>query len=92
MAGAGPGQQGAVLVEFVVRVGRIAHGLDLLLHAFAVEHSWVALNGWVVGAGVLAVAGAWSVVEYTTLSAACQIRAKSSMSGGRSATVCAVSQ
>ena len=41
---------------------------------------------------VLAVSGAWSVVEYTILSAACQIRAKSSPTGGWLATVCAVSQ
>ena len=33
------------------------------------EHSWVALNGWVVGAGVLAVAGAFqfSALKYHCL-------------------------
>jgi hypothetical protein len=41
---------------------------------------------------VLALDAVSSVLEYTTLSAACHISAKSCMKGGWSARVCAVSQ
>jgi predicted metal-binding membrane protein len=49
--------------------GLAAHGLDHLLHAFAADNSWLTLNGWVVGAGVLAVAGAFqfSALKYHCL-------------------------
>jgi predicted metal-binding membrane protein len=39
--------------------GLAAHGLDYLLHSLAVEVPWLAFNGWIIGAGVLATAGAF---------------------------------
>jgi predicted metal-binding membrane protein len=48
--------------------GLAAHGLDLALHALAAESAWLTFNGWALGAGVLAVAGAF---QFSRLKYAC---------------------
>jgi predicted metal-binding membrane protein len=49
--------------------GVAAHLLDLALHAAVQQSDWLALHGWVLGAGVLAVAGAFqfSGIKYHCL-------------------------
>jgi predicted metal-binding membrane protein len=49
--------------------GLLAHGLDHLLHAIAAESSWLLINGWIVGAAILGVAGAFqfSALKYHCL-------------------------
>ena len=39
--------------------GLAAHGLDLALHGIADRVGWIALNGWAMGAAIVAVAGAF---------------------------------
>lgn len=49
--------------------GLLAHGVDTLLHAAAAQVGWLAGRGWVVGAAVLAGAGAFqfSALKYRCL-------------------------
>jgi len=49
--------------------GLLAHGLDHVLHAITAENSWLMINGWVVGAAVLGIAGAFqfSALKYHCL-------------------------
>lgn len=49
--------------------GLLAHGLDSLLHAAAAQSGWLAGRGWVIGAAVLAGAGAFqfSALKYRCL-------------------------
>jgi predicted metal-binding membrane protein len=49
--------------------GFMAHALDWLLHALVEQFPWVAVHAWVVGAGVLAVSGAFqfSALKYRCL-------------------------
>jgi predicted metal-binding membrane protein len=49
--------------------GLLAHALDHLLHAVAAESAWLTMNGWIAGAGVLALAGAFqfSALKYHCL-------------------------
>jgi predicted metal-binding membrane protein len=49
--------------------GLAAHFLDLLLHALVAGNPWLTFNGWIVGAGVLAAAGAFqfSALKYHCL-------------------------
>jgi predicted metal-binding membrane protein len=51
--------------------GTLAHAADLALRAFAQRSGWLALNGWIVGALVLAGAGAFqfSALKYRCLDA-----------------------
>jgi predicted metal-binding membrane protein len=39
--------------------GLAVHGIDLLLHGLVVAHPSLTFNGWIIGAGVLALAGAF---------------------------------
>lgn len=48
--------------------GAAAHGLDLALYSAVIESPWLTLNGWAVGAGVLAMAGAF---QFSRLKYAC---------------------
>lgn len=52
-----------------VGFGVIAHGADLALHALVVQSAWLTFNGWTLGVGVLAVAGAFqfSRLKYVCL-------------------------
>jgi len=49
--------------------GLAAHALDSLLHALVVAVPWLTFNGWIVGTGVLAAAGAFqfSALKYRCL-------------------------
>jgi predicted metal-binding membrane protein len=49
--------------------GLAAHALDFLLHTLVVAVPWVTFNGWIVGTGVLATAGAFqfSRLKYNCL-------------------------
>jgi predicted metal-binding membrane protein len=49
--------------------GLVAHGADALLHAWAERSAWLAAHEWVVGAGLLAAAGAFqfSALKYRCL-------------------------
>ncbi len=49
--------------------GLAAHSLDLLLHTLVAANPWLTFNGWIVGAGVLAAAGAFqfSALKYRCL-------------------------
>jgi predicted metal-binding membrane protein len=48
--------------------GLAAHGLDLALYAAVVESPWLTLNGWAIGAAVVALAGAF---QFSRLKYAC---------------------
>jgi len=48
--------------------GLAAHGLDLVLHEVVTQSPWLVFNGWVIGAVVLAVAGAF---QFSRLKYAC---------------------
>ncbi len=48
--------------------GLAAHGLDLALYATVSQSPWLTFNGWALGAGVLAVAGAF---QFSRLKYAC---------------------
>jgi predicted metal-binding membrane protein len=58
---------GAVLVGLLIAgyllawtiFGLAAHGLDIALHLAARHSSWIASHGWLVGSGVLLIAGAF---------------------------------
>jgi predicted metal-binding membrane protein len=70
-------QDGGTLMALVVvgyllvwaAFGVAAHALDAGLHVLVVATPWLWLNGWIVGAGVLAVAGAFqfSALKYHCL-------------------------
>jgi predicted metal-binding membrane protein len=49
--------------------GLAAHLIDALLHTLVVASAWLTFNGWIIGAGVLAVAGAFqfSALKYHCL-------------------------
>ncbi len=49
--------------------GLAAHAIDFLLHALVVAVPWLTFNGWIIGAGVLAAAGAFqfSALKYDCL-------------------------
>jgi predicted metal-binding membrane protein len=51
-----------------VAFGLVAHAVDYGLHDFAAEQPWLRFNGWLVGAAVLAMAGAF---QFTRLKYAC---------------------
>jgi predicted metal-binding membrane protein len=59
---------GGYLVAWMV-FGIAAHGIDWLLRKFFADNIWLALNGWVVGVIVLALAGAFqfSSIKYRCL-------------------------
>src|SRR5262249_40493716 len=48
--------------------GLLAHGLDLLLHKLVQSSNWLTFNGWAIGVGVFAVAGAF---QFTRLKDRC---------------------
>ena len=48
--------------------GLAAHGVDYLLHRLVVAVPWLTFNGWIIGAGVLAAAGAF---QFSTLKYDC---------------------
>jgi predicted metal-binding membrane protein len=48
--------------------GLAAHAIDYLLHGLVVAVPWLTFNGWIVGAGVLAAAGAF---QFSTLKYDC---------------------
>jgi predicted metal-binding membrane protein len=48
--------------------GLAAHGVDVALYAVVIEHPWFVLNGWAIGATVVAVAGAF---QFSSLKYAC---------------------
>jgi predicted metal-binding membrane protein len=58
---------GYLLVWFAF--GLVAHALDALVHAVAAHYPLVAVNGWMIGAAVVAVAGAFqfSALKYRCL-------------------------
>lgn len=56
-----------------VGFGIAAHLLDLVLHVIARRGTWVALHGWLLGAGVLLIAGAF---QFTTLKYHCLDRCR----------------
>jgi predicted metal-binding membrane protein len=49
--------------------GLVAHAIDYLLHGIVIALPWFTFNGWIVGAGVLAVAGTFqlSTLKYHCL-------------------------
>jgi predicted metal-binding membrane protein len=48
--------------------GLAAHSVDFLLHNLVATNPWLTFNGWIIGAGVLAAAGAF---QFTTLKYDC---------------------
>lgn len=48
--------------------GLAAHGADLAFYAVVIESPWLTFNGWAIGAGVLALAGAY---QFSRLKYAC---------------------
>ena len=48
--------------------GLLAHGLDWLVHETLARSPWLALNGWMLGAGAIALAGAF---QFTSLKYKC---------------------
>jgi predicted metal-binding membrane protein len=49
--------------------GLVAHSIDFLLHSLVVAIPWLTFNGWIIGASVLAAAGAFqfSALKYDCL-------------------------
>lgn len=57
--------------------GLVAHGADMALHAAAAGNLWLSLNGWVVGAVVLGLAG---VFQFSSLKYRCLDRCRTTLS------------
>ncbi|MCC7273272.1 MAG: DUF2182 domain-containing protein [Alphaproteobacteria bacterium] len=57
--------------------GLAAHGLDVALHAAAAGSAWITFDGWIVGAAVLALAGAF---QFSALKHHCLDRCRTPLS------------
>jgi predicted metal-binding membrane protein len=60
-----------------IAFGLVAHGLDWLVHEAVVRSPWLAFNGWMLGAGAVALAGAF---QFTSLKYKCLEKCRTPLS------------